>query len=141
MNRVLGGLGAVLLLTVACSNAPGTSPGRSVNLGSAAPLASAAVDTAQEQLCDESNPAGLTNLADQIDTLSDSTDINALNTNIDAAITNLSAVTDASAQVVATTAATALEALQDALNDPNTREQAAGAASQALLAVDDVLCG
>ena len=144
MNRSLGAVCALILvlLLAACSTAPGGSPARSGAPGASInPVASGAVDTAQEELCDDTSPTGLTMLADEAEDVDDTTDVGALNSSLNTALTNLSQVQgDAATETLAATAASAGQAFQQALSDPTTRAQAAATLAQALRDLEEVLC-
>jgi hypothetical protein len=146
MNRFLGAACALfaILLLGACTSAPGSSPAGSVSPGGGTsnPIASGAVDTAQEELCDTSSPTGLQMLADDVEAVDDTTDVDALSDSLETALTNLGDVEgDAATEALATAAASAGQAFQQALSDPNTRAQTAATLAQALRDVEDALCG
>jgi hypothetical protein len=145
MDRFLRAACAVLaiLLLGACSTAPAGSPGRTSapGGGTSDPIASAAVDTAQEELCDTSSPTGLVMLADDVEAVNDTTDFDALSDSLEDALTNLADVEgDAATEALAATAQSAGQAFQQALSDPNTRAQTATALAEALRDVEDALC-
>ena len=143
MKRFFGGLAAVLILS-ACTATPGGSPARTDSPApggeTLAPIVSEAVGTAEEQLCDESNPAGLANLASSLDDVGASTDVTQVNTSLNQAMANLAQVDDASSQAARDAVASAAQAFQQALNDPNTRDQFATALAQTLREAETAIC-
>ena len=146
MTRFLGAACAILaiMLLGACASPPGGSPTRTTGPGGATsnPIASVAVDTAQEELCDTTSPTGLAMLADDVEAVDDTTDMDALSDSLETALTNLADVEgDSATEALAATAASAGQAFQQALSDPNTRAQTAATLAQALRDVEDALCG
>jgi predicted transglutaminase-like cysteine proteinase len=143
MNRFLAGACAVLLLTMACSNAPAGSPARSPAGGATnAPGTTDVVGSAQEQLCDEQSPTGLAMVADEVAAVDENTDVTQVNASVNAVLTNVSQIQgDDASEPLRAAAASAGQAFQQAISDPTTRTQAATALAQALNDLEAALCG
>lgn len=134
--RLAAGLCSVLLVVVGCTGAPGAGV-PTIGPGLPGDIAG----TAQEQLCNAQNPAGLAMLAGALEAVDENTDMTQLNTSVNAAQTNLAQVEgDAQTETLISAAASAAQAFQAALADPNTRQQAANALAQALRQIESAIC-
>jgi len=135
MNRLMGGVIAAALVAVACSAGAGTGT------PTTNPQVSAAVNTAQQQLCDSTNQASLANLSTQLSTLDPNTDTTTLQANLGKAASNINSLTVSGGdQPLKDAALTAIQTVQAGLANPATVKQAATSAASALTALSNALC-
>ena len=127
---------APLLLLAACNSATASLlPGASGVNPSA--IASAALGT----LCTDSDPASLSTIAGQLDTVDTTTDTTAIETSLATLVTSLKgAQVDAAKTPIRDAAVTAITQLQTSIKDPATRKEAATKAAVAIRALDTAAC-
>jgi hypothetical protein len=137
MKRLSVALPALVFMLAACTGAATSSLPPIPSGVTPSSVASAAAD----QLCNAQNPASLSTIAGQLDTVVGTTDTTAIQASLGTLLANLqsSTVSD-SAKPARDAAVAAVTQLQISINDPAAREAAAKQAAQALRALATAIC-
>jgi len=137
MKRLSVALPALVFMLAACTGTATSSLPPIPSGVTPSSVASAAAD----QLCNAQNPASLSTIAGQLDTVVGTTDTTAIEASLGTLLANLqsSTVSD-SAKPARDAAVAAVTQLQISINDPAAREAAAKQAAQALRALATAIC-
>jgi hypothetical protein len=135
MNRLMGGVIAAALVAVACS------AGAVTGTPTTNPQVSAAIGSAQTQLCVAGAQDSLQSLAAQLANIDPNADTTPLQTNLGKAASNLNSLTvSAAQQPLKDAAVTAIQQVQAGLSNPQTVQQVATTSSSALTALATAIC-
>ena len=137
MKRLSVALSALVFMLAACAGTATSSLPPIPSGVTPSSVASAAAD----QLCNAQNPASLSTIAGQLDTVVGTTDTTAIEASLGTLLANLqsSTVSD-SAKPARDAAVAAVTQLQISIKDPAAREAAAKQAATALRALATAVC-
>jgi hypothetical protein len=137
MKRPSVALSALVFVLAACAGTATSSLPPIPSGVTPSSIASAAAD----QLCNAQNPASLSTIAGQLDTVVGTTDTTAIESNLGPLLANLQSSTVSATAIPARDAAVAaVTQLQTSIKDPAAREAAAKQAAQALRALATAIC-
>jgi hypothetical protein len=140
MNRslVLAVLSAFALIAGGCNGAPQVSPDAGSPGAGQSPVANA---DPLSQLCDPREPASLAAVATQLERPDDQTNVTELSNVLATTRANLEAVeVDDAVEQARQAAVTAIQQLQDAINDPEARAPLRTQTAVALRTIDSAAC-
>jgi hypothetical protein len=144
MKRLTVATGAVALFIAACSGTASTAPSLPASIAVPSNLASQAMagaSAAIDKLCNDKEPASLSNVAGDLEKVGTNTDTSDLEGRLGTLLTNLKQLqADPGTKPLGDSAATAITQAQSSLKDPKTRQDAAKRAAGSLRSVDVAVC-